>query len=71
MVAKACELALTLAGKPATAWARTKARFREIALTGFDEAFRAGVAGQQAAYANGEPQAAIDAFLATRGKAED
>ncbi len=71
VITKACALAEMLAGKPATAWARTKSRFREIALAGFDEAFRAGVAGQQAAYANGEPQAAIDAFLATRGKAED
>ena len=71
VAAKACELALTLAGKPAIAWARTKARFREIALAGFDAAFRAGVAGQQAAYAKGEPQAAIDAFLATRAKAKD
>ena len=41
VVAKACEVAETLAGKPAVAWARTKARFREIALAGFDEAFRA------------------------------
>ena len=50
------------------AWARTKARFREIALAGFDEAFRAGVLGQQEAYSKGEPQAAIDAFIAKNAR---
>ena len=68
VVAKACEVAETLAAKPAVAWARTKARFREIALAGFDEAFRAGVLGQQEAYATGEAQAVIEAVLASRGK---
>ncbi len=67
VIAKACELATTLADKPTVAWARTKARFREIALAGFDEAFRAGVLGQQEAYATGQAQAVIEAFLATRG----
>ncbi|MDP7547744.1 MAG: enoyl-CoA hydratase/isomerase family protein [Alphaproteobacteria bacterium] len=67
VTAKACEVAETLAAKPAVAWARTKARFREIALAGFDEAFRAGVLGQQEAYAKGEAQAVIEAFLASRG----
>ncbi len=67
VIAKACEVAETLAAKPSVAWARTKARFREIALAGFDEAFRAGVLGQQEAYAKGEPQAVIDAFMASRG----
>ncbi|MDE0942705.1 MAG: enoyl-CoA hydratase/isomerase family protein [Alphaproteobacteria bacterium] len=68
VVAKACEVAETLAAKPAVAWARTKARFREIALAGFDEAFRAGVLGQQESYAKGEAQAVIEAFLASRAK---
>jgi enoyl-CoA hydratase len=67
VVAKACEVAETLAAKPSTAWARTKARFREIALAGFEEAFRAGVLGQQEAFATGQAQAVIEAFLATRG----
>ena len=67
VVGKACEVAESLAAKPAVAWARTKARFREIALAGFDEAFRAGVLGQQEAYAKGEAQAVIEAFLASRG----
>jgi len=47
VVAKACAVALDLAGKPGVAWARTKARFRELALDGFDEAFRAAVLGSR------------------------
>ena len=70
VVPKACEVAETLAAKPAVAWARTKARFREIALSGFDEAFRAGVLGQQESYAKGEAQAVIEGFLAGRGGAK-
>ncbi len=66
LIAKACEVAEDLSQKPATAWRRTKERFREIALAGFNEAFRAGVLGQQEAFAKGEPQAVIDAFLASR-----
>ena len=63
VVAKACEVAQLLSEKPSVAWKRTKARFCEIALAGVDEAFRAGVLGQQEAYAKGEPQAVINAFL--------
>ena len=66
VIATACELAEHLAGKYPTAWARTKKRFREVALQGFEEAFRAGVLGQQAAFANGEPQAFIDGFMAKK-----
>jgi enoyl-CoA hydratase/carnithine racemase len=66
VVSTACELAEHLAGKYPTAWARTKKRFREVALKGFEEAFRAGVLGQQEAFANGEPQAFIDKFLAKK-----
>ena len=62
----ACGLAMDLAGKYSVAWARTKQRFREIALRGFDEAFRAGVLGQQAAFAAGEPQRFIDGFFASK-----
>ena len=68
LIEKACEVAQGLSEKPSVAWQRTKARFREIALAGFDEAFRAGVLGQQEAYARGEPQAVIDTFLADRAK---
>jgi len=63
VVDKACDVAEGFAAKPPVAWKRTKARFREIALLGFDEAFRAGVIGQQEAYAKGEPQAVMAAFL--------
>ena len=66
VVATACELAEHLATKTPVAWARTKKRFREVALQGFEEAFRAGVLGQQAAYAAGEPQAIMNAFLAKK-----
>ena len=70
VIAKACKVAETLAAKPAVAWARTKARFREIALSGFDEAFRAGVLGQQESYAKGEAQAVIEAFLSSRSSGQ-
>ncbi|NIL95557.1 MAG: enoyl-CoA hydratase/isomerase family protein, partial [Planctomycetales bacterium] len=40
--------------------------FRELALKGLDETFRAGVLGQQEVFAKGEPQALMDAFLASR-----
>ena len=59
-------LAADLAAKPHNAFLRTKQRFRELALAGFDEAFRTGVLGQQATYTAGEPQAVIDAFLTER-----
>tara|TARA_Y100001934_G_scaffold49619_1_gene60341 strand:- start:52778 stop:53527 length:750 start_codon:yes stop_codon:yes gene_type:complete len=66
LIPMACRIARDFASKPSVAWARTKLRFREIALSGFDEAFRAGVLGQQEAYAKGEPQAVIDAFMRAR-----
>lgn len=68
VVQTACDLAEHLAGKLPTAWARTKKRFREVALSGFDDAFRAGVLGQQEAFAKGEPQAFIDDFFAGKGR---
>ena len=71
LIPTASRIVREFAAKPSVAWARTKARFREIALSGFDEAFRAGVLGQQEAYAKGEPQAVIDAFMDARAaKAE-
>ena len=60
---KAKELAGELAAKAPVAFRRTKARFRELAMRGFEEAFRAGTLGQQAAYAEGEPQAIMARFL--------
>jgi enoyl-CoA hydratase len=68
VIPKAREIAQDFAAKPKVAWARTKARFREVAMRGFDDAFRAGVLGQQEAFAAGEPQAVIEKFLASRTK---
>lgn len=68
LIDEAAALARELGGRPSSAWAHTKARFRELALRGFDEAFRAAVLGQQEAFARGEPQAIMQAFLARRGK---
>ncbi len=68
VIETATEVALHLSNKMPTAWLKTKQRFREVALKGFDEAFRSGVLGQQAAFANGEPQAFINAFFAARNK---
>ena len=63
---RARELAGELAAKAPVAFRRTKARFRELALRGFEEAFRAGTLGQQAAYAQGVPQAVMGDFLRRR-----
>ena len=60
------ELAAELAAKAPVAFRRTKARFRELAMRGFEEAFRVGTLGQQAAYARGEPQAIMAEFLRRR-----
>ncbi len=68
VIAEACDLAEHLTGKLPTAWARTKKRFREVALAGFEEAFRAGVLGQQEAFAKGESQAFMDAFFTAKAK---
>ncbi len=65
---RARELAGELAAKPPIAFRRTKRRFREVTQAAFDEAFRAGVAGQQEGYAAGEPQAVMGRFLAERAR---
>lgn len=67
VLGKAQALAAELGAKPSVAWRHTKARYAEIALAGFDDAFRAAVEGQREAFARGEPQAIMDAFLAKRG----
>lgn len=54
--------AAELAGCGEVAFRATKERFASLALAGFDAAARAAVAGMEAAYANGEPQAAIRRF---------
>ena len=55
-----------LASKAPTAFRATKARFRELALRGFEEAFRAVVRGMEESYASGEPQAIMARFLARK-----
>ena len=68
VVPKACEVSWSFSENLPVAWKRSKGHFREIALAGFDEAFRAGVLGQQEAYAKGEPQRVIDAFLGKKNQ---
>lgn len=58
--------AAELAAKAPVAFRRTKARFRELALRGFDEAHRAAAEGMAEAFASGEPQAVMRGFLARR-----
>lgn len=67
LIPKALEVAGDLAGKSPTAFRWTKRRYRDVTQTDFDDAFRAAVAGQQDCYRNGEPQAAIAAFLEKSG----
>ena len=59
--------ARALAGKSTIAFRATKARFREFALSGFEDARAAAIAGMQAAYATGDPQAQMARFLAKDG----
>ena len=66
VLGRAKELASELAAKAPVAFRRTKARFRELAMRGFEEAFRAGTLGQQAAYADGAPQAIMADFVRRR-----
>lgn len=53
-----------LAHKSPAAFRATKARFRALLLDGFEDARAAAIAGMQAAYAAGEPQALMRKFLA-------
>jgi enoyl-CoA hydratase len=55
-----------LASKAPAAFRATKARFRELGLAGFDEAYRAMIRGMEASYASGEPQAIMGRFLERR-----
>ena len=59
--------ARALAAMPTTAFRLTKRRFRELSQPGFDAAYRAGVQAQREAYAAGDPQRTMAAFLARRG----
>jgi enoyl-CoA hydratase/carnithine racemase len=59
-------LARTLAALPATALRLTKQRFRALTDAAFEAALPAAIAAQKAAYASGEPQAAMRRFLEKR-----
>jgi enoyl-CoA hydratase/carnithine racemase len=50
-----------------TATRLTKRRFRELTQPGFDAALVAAKLAQREAYRSGEPQAAVERFLARRG----
>lgn len=68
VVSAALDLAHRLGQKPPTAMRLTKRRFREVTQAAFDAAFEAGARLQAEAYASGEPQAVMAAFIAQRGK---
>lgn len=61
------ELARALARHPPTALRLTKERLRALTQPGFDDALRFAIRAQREAYAAGEPQAAMQRFLAARG----
>jgi enoyl-CoA hydratase/carnithine racemase len=66
LIPRALARAGELASKPRLAFRATKARFRDLALQGFDEAYRAVVRGMEASYASGEPQEIMERFLERR-----
>jgi enoyl-CoA hydratase len=66
VVAAALDRAKELAKRPPNAVRLSKQRFRSITQAGFDEARDAGIQAQLECYANGEPQAAMSAFLSNR-----
>lgn len=66
---QAVALARELGSLPAAAIRLTKRRFRETTQPGFDAACEAGVQAQREAYATGEPQRMMQAFLAKRSGA--
>lgn len=59
-------LAQDMARLPPTAFRLTKQRLRALSQAGFDAALVAAKAAQKAAYASGEPQAAMERFFAER-----
>jgi enoyl-CoA hydratase/carnithine racemase len=62
----ALERAKELAKRPPNAVRLSKQRFRSVTQAGFDEARDAGIQAQLECYAQGEPQAAMCAFLQSR-----
>jgi enoyl-CoA hydratase/carnithine racemase len=63
---KACSIAEELTKLGPTATRLTKRRFRDLTQPGFDAALVAAKAAQREAYGSGEPQAAMQRFLANR-----
>ncbi|MFM0704405.1 enoyl-CoA hydratase/isomerase family protein [Paraburkholderia sediminicola] len=66
VVTAALHRAAELAKRPSNAVRLSKRRFRELTQPGFDAACAAGIEAQTTCYANGEPQAAMQAFLNAR-----
>ena len=66
LMTEAISRARALAALPCTAVRVSKQRLREVSQAGFDDACEAGIRGQLACYASGEPQAVIARFLARR-----
>jgi enoyl-CoA hydratase/carnithine racemase len=68
ILAAALKRAQVLAALPATATRLSKQRFRALTQPGFDDACVAGIRAQLECYAQGEPQEAMNRFLAAREK---
>jgi enoyl-CoA hydratase/carnithine racemase len=62
----AVALAQEMSALGATSVALTKQRLRALSQAGFDDALQAAKRAQRAAYASGEPQAAMQRFLTRR-----
>ena len=63
---KSCSIAEELTKLGPTATRLTKQRFRDLTQPGFDAALVAAKTAQREAYGSGEPQAAMQRFLASR-----
>ena len=66
LLPRALARAEELARKGRVAFRATKARFRDLVLRGFDEAYLAVVRGMEESYASGEPQKIMARFLEKR-----
>ena len=66
LMTEAIGRARALAALPGTAVRVSKQRLREVSQAGLDDACEAGIRGQLACFASGEPQAVIARFLARR-----
>jgi len=63
---KTLQLAEGMGKLPPTAFRLTKQRLRQLSQQGFEAALVSAIASQKEAYASGEPQAAMQRFLAAR-----